>query len=51
MYETVIKSFGVCLQINCVVTKDPGTHRVLNRDLMALDWTHDFSQDKSQDSP
>ena len=49
--KTVIKSFGVCLQINCVVTKDPGTHCVLNRDLMALDWTHDFSQDKSQDSP
>ena len=49
--KTVIKSFGVCLQINCVVTKDPGTHCFLNRDLMALDWTHDFSQDKSQDSP
>ena len=30
--ETVIQSFGVCLQINCVVTKDPRTHCFLNWD-------------------
>ena len=30
--ETVIQSFGVCLQINCVVTKDPETHYSLNWD-------------------
>ena len=29
--------FGVCLQINCVVTKDPGTHCILNWDSMVLD--------------
>ena len=30
--ETVIQSFGVCLQINYVVTKDPRTHCFLNWD-------------------
>ena len=37
-HQTVIKSFGVCLQINCVVTKDPGTHCFLKWDSMVLDW-------------
>jgi len=30
--------FGVCLQINCVVTKDPRTHCFFNYDSMVLDW-------------
>ena len=30
--------FGVCLQINSVVTKVPGTHCFLNWDSMVLDW-------------
>ena len=35
---TVIQSLGVCLQINCVVTKDPGTHCFLNWNSMVRDW-------------
>ena len=34
----LIQSFGVCLQISCVVTKDPGTHCFWNWDSMVLDW-------------
>ena len=34
----VIQSFGVCLQFNCMVTKDPGTHCFFNWDSMVLDW-------------
>ena len=50
---TVIQSFGVCLQINCVVTKDPGTHcfLFLTGTQWSLTGTHDFSQDESQDGP
>ena len=35
---TVIQSLGVCLQINCVVTKDSETHWFLNWDSVFLDW-------------
>ena len=40
--STVIQSFGVCLQVNCVVTKDPGTPCFLNWDSMVLDWDSRF---------
>ena len=38
-----VKSFGVCLQINCLVAKKPkhfqfGPHRFLNWDSLVLDW-------------
>ena len=32
------QSFGVCLQITCVVTKDPGNHCFMNCNSMVLDW-------------
>ena len=40
--ETLKQSFEVCLQINCVVTKDPGTHCFLNWGSMVLDWDSRF---------
>ena len=36
-WNQTIRSFRVCLQINCVVTKDPGNHCFMNWDSMALD--------------
>ena len=49
--KLVVWSFGVCLQINCMVTKDHGTHCFLNWTQCLWTGTHDFSQDESQDSP
>ena len=50
---TVIKSFGIGLQINCLVTQRPKYDSFFF--LSASDWlwagTHDFSQDEYQDSP
>ena len=37
-WNHTIRSFGVCLQINCVVTKYPGNHCFMNWDSMVLDW-------------
>ena len=47
-WNYTIQSFGVCPQINCVVTKDPGNHCFMNWDSMVRDWDLSFfSQDKS----
>ena len=46
----LIQSFGVCLQISCVVTKDPGTVFGTGTQWFWI-GTHDFSKDESLDSP
>ena len=49
---TVIHSYGICLQINCVVTKDLVNHCFFLTGTQCF-WTgtRDFSQDEFQDSP
>ena len=41
-WNYTIQSFGVCPQINCVVTKDPGNHCFMNWDSMVRDWDLSF---------